>query len=103
MPGNSAQSWLMKATEDETVVSVITDAGGPFGIAAYHVQQAAEKYLKAALVSVGVTPPRSHDLVQLVSLLSAETVTEEVLEAAGNLSVFCLDDALPGRSRDRVG
>jgi HEPN domain-containing protein len=96
MPGNSAQSWLQKAKEDETVVAVIANAGGPYGIAAYHVQQAAEKYLKAALVSVGITPPRSHDLVQLLSLLSPETVSEEVLDAAGSLSVFAWMTRYPG-------
>lgn len=96
MPGNSAQSWLLKAREDETVVAVIANAGGPYGIAAYHVQQAAEKYLKAALISVGITPPRSHDLVQLVSLLPAETVSEEVLDAAGSLSVFAWMTRYPG-------
>lgn len=96
MPGSSAQSWLLKAREDETVVAVIANAGGPYGIAAYHVQQAAEKYLKAALVSVGITPPRSHDLVQLVSLLHAETVSEEVLDAAGSLSVFAWMTRYPG-------
>lgn len=96
MPDNSAQSWLLKAREDETVVAVIANAGGPYGIAAYHVQQAAEKYLKAALVSVGITPPRSHDLVQLVSLLPAETVSEEVLDAAGSLSVFAWMTRYPG-------
>ncbi len=96
MPDNSAQSWLLKAREDETVVAVIANAGGPYGIAAYHVQQAAEKYLKAALVSVGITPPRSHDLVQLLSLLSPETVSEEVLDAAGSLSVFAWMTRYPG-------
>lgn len=96
MPGSSAQSWLLKAREDETVVAVIANAGGPYGIAAYHVQQAAEKYLKAALISVGITPPRSHDLVQLVSLLPAETVSEEVLDAAGSLSVFAWMTRYPG-------
>ena len=34
----------------------------------YHCQQCAEKYLKAFLLFHGATPPRIHDLVQLLNL-----------------------------------
>lgn len=43
-------SWLAKAQEDEVVVALICAAKGPWNIAAYHVQQAAEKRIKACLV-----------------------------------------------------
>ncbi|CAN1497383.1 COG2250 Uncharacterized conserved protein related to C-terminal domain of eukaryotic chaperone, SACSIN [Fimbriimonadaceae bacterium] len=96
MPDKSAQAWLHKAKEDESVVALISEAGGPYGMAAYHVQQAAEKYLKAALVSVDITPPRSHDLVQLLGLLPAERVSYQVLDAAGSLTVFAWLTRYPG-------
>jgi HEPN domain-containing protein len=34
----------------------------------YHCQQCAEKYLKAYLIAHGETPPRTHDLEQLLAL-----------------------------------
>ena len=36
----------------------------------YHCQQSTEKYLKAYLIAQDVTPPRIHDLVQLLNLCS---------------------------------
>ena len=38
--------------------------------AGFHAQQAVEKLLKAALVALGQTPPRTHDLVHLADLLT---------------------------------
>lgn len=68
MPSNATQQWLVRALEDEAVVALIQDNGGPWSMAAYHVQQAAEKYIKAALIEAGVAPPKSHDLPQLLTL-----------------------------------
>jgi HEPN domain-containing protein len=50
MPSDAVRVWLEKAEEDERVVDLITQAGGPWNAAAYHVQQAAEKRIKATLV-----------------------------------------------------
>ena len=40
----------------------------PTEIIAFHCQQAAEKYLKGALVILGEEPPYTHDLPQLCKL-----------------------------------
>lgn len=37
-------------------------------VIAFHAQQAAEKELKAALVSNGRVPPKTHDLIRLLSM-----------------------------------
>jgi len=43
----------------------------PLEAICFHCQQAAEKYLKAYLVSAGVTePPKSYDLLRLCELCS---------------------------------
>ena len=39
-------------------------------VAAYHLQQAAEKLIKAMLVAQDVDPPHTHDLRKLVPLLT---------------------------------
>jgi HEPN domain-containing protein len=36
----------------------------------FHAEQCAEKLIKALLIHLGVTPPRSHDLVALDRLLT---------------------------------
>ena len=39
--------------------------------AAYHLQQAVEKILKAALECVGVTVPNTHKITRLLSMITA--------------------------------
>ena len=47
MPPGAVQAWLEKADEDVSVFNLIRAAGGPWSQAAYHLQQAAEKLVKA--------------------------------------------------------
>jgi uncharacterized protein len=64
--------WLRRADVDITSVRALTS--GPHRSAesaAYHCQQAAEKIIKAGLISAGVHPPREHELEKLVALLPA--------------------------------
>lgn len=42
--------------------------GGPYDVACFHVQQAAEKYLKAFLDVHALDYPRTHDLETLIDL-----------------------------------
>lgn len=63
----SPESWLEKADNDLDAVrrALIADPDINTEAAAYHLQQAAEKVLKAALVHAGVAYPRGsagHDL-----------------------------------------
>lgn len=96
MPDSGIQAWLERAVEDEQVVAILKAAGGPWGIAAYHVQQAAGKRIKAALVSAGVAPPKTHDLPQLLSLLPGSTIPEDVELAAAMTSAFAWLTRYPG-------
>ena len=66
-----------------------------WGPAAYHIQQSAEKFLKAAITSRGNIPPKTHDLVHLVSLVSA-TCDKEVEEAANLTTVYAWLTRYPG-------
>jgi HEPN domain-containing protein len=96
MQPESVQQWLDKAGEDEQVVAIIRAAGGPWSMAAYHVQQAAEKYIKAALVACAVPPPKSHDLVQLIGLMAASTPPPVVTNAAAMTSAYAWLTRYPG-------
>ncbi len=95
MPSDACKAWLQKAAEDEEVLNLIHRAGGPWSLAAYHVQQAAEKLLNAVLIAKGILPPRSHDLVHLLSL-SGELIPPEVDEAAAVTSAYAWLTRYPG-------
>ncbi len=99
MPSDAVRSWLDKAAEDETVFALIRSAEGPWSQAAYHLQQAAEKLVKAALLSTGVAPPKSHDLVHLLGLFPELTIPKAVEDGAMTLSTFAWITRYPGSSR----
>ncbi len=64
-----ARRLLVKAAEDEFVLDRLSeDSQAPDSIIGFHAQQAAEKLLKAALFHAGATPPRTHQLVELLDL-----------------------------------
>ena len=57
--------------------------------ASWDFHQAAEKYLKAILKSRGTEPPRTHDLLLLLTLLVPElSPDDELVEAASGLALF---------------
>lgn len=66
---SEASAWLEKADHDLLAVDVISAASDPpWDIVVFHAQQAAEKLLKALLVSHGHQPPKVHDLMRLLTL-----------------------------------
>lgn len=95
MPSNAAQEWLDKAAEDEQVVAALRVAGGPWAAAAYHLQQAAEKLVKAALVEQGTPPPRTHDLPDLLGRFSG-AVPADVDQAGASLTMYAWITRYPG-------
>ncbi|HNT34122.1 MAG TPA: HEPN domain-containing protein [bacterium] len=66
-----ARLLLDKAAEDEHLLDVVMDdvsvADAVYG---FHCQQAAEKMLKALLSAHGASFPRTHDLTELLNLLT---------------------------------
>ena len=61
-------AWLEKADSDLLCIeNNITASRVPWDAVVFHAQQAGEKVLKALLVAAGVTVPRTHDLVALLS------------------------------------
>ena len=62
--------WRLLAERDLSVADHLTSTMTPLPaeIVAFHCQQATEKYLKGALVILGVEPPYIHDLDILCSI-----------------------------------
>ena len=91
------RTWREKADEDEAVVTLIRAAGGPWSMAVYHSQQAAEKLVKALIVAKGSVPPRTHDVALLLQLpIFSDAVPTAVMEAAENLTGYAWLTRYPG-------
>jgi HEPN domain-containing protein len=93
---NEARRWLAIVEED---IDVAIAAAGLFhlGASAYHVQQAAEKPLKALLVLAGEPFRYSHDMDDLASrLLPVYPRFAEQAAAVRHLSVWGIAYRYPG-------
>lgn len=68
-----------KARSDEIAIEKLADDPDvPDDLIGFHVQQALEKLLKAALASAEFVPPRIHDLGELVAQLRDANVSPPV-------------------------
>jgi hypothetical protein len=68
--GDLADRFARKARSDEIALEKLADDPEvPDDLIGFHLQQALEKLLKAALAYAGVAPPRIHDLGELLALL----------------------------------
>jgi HEPN domain-containing protein len=68
----TVREWISKAEGDyATAARELNPAGTPnLDAVCFHAEQGIEKLMKALLIHLGVTPPRSHDLVALDRLLA---------------------------------
>ena len=68
----TVREWISKAEGDyATAARELNPAGTPnLDAVCFHAEQGIEKLMKALLIHLGVTPPRSHDLVALDRLLT---------------------------------
>jgi HEPN domain-containing protein len=64
-----ARGLRTKAEHDLRTAEIVMEHDGPLDTIAFHLQQAAEKLLKALLASRGVEYPRTHDLEALLDLV----------------------------------
>src|SRR5207248_6564767 len=68
-----ANVLLEKAGNDLKLAEIGLDHGAPTDTIAFHLQQAAEKTLKALLASRSIVYPKTHDLDELFDLLPPES------------------------------
>ena len=68
----NVRAWIEYADHDLFTAShMAKTTPPPLEIIAYHLQQAAEKYLKAGLAAFEIAIPKTHDLLRLNRLFSA--------------------------------
>jgi HEPN domain-containing protein len=71
-----AAAWLAKSEEDRLAAEWLLRSEAPLTLAsAFHIQQCAEKLLKALLVEKGKTFEKRHDLPYLLERASQETLS----------------------------
>jgi HEPN domain-containing protein len=99
MPSEIAAAWIRKAENDLLAVdNNLASAQVPFDVVCYHCQQVAEKYLKALLVSLGVQPSRTHDLLALlqdVRTYLTETPSDQIENSCIILNPYAIEVRYP--------
>ena len=87
MTNQDARVWLLAAAEDCECAREIDP--NHRGSVAYHLQQAAEKLLKALLVAAEIEPPGTHDLTVLWKMLSKHAIVDDATpETAETLAML---------------
>lgn len=96
------REWVEKAEGDYLTAHRESQAQPPnYDAAAFHAQQAAEKYLKACLVEQKVKFPKTHDLAALLNLLlPSEPSWGHLRTALDALSSLGIEVRYPGTSAD---
>lgn len=90
------QEWLQKADEDRRSAQILLRDPKPLVTpAAFHLQQSAEKLLKALLVKKEIAFEPRHDLAYLLNL-SAEPTIREHLKVLNELTPFAVELRYPG-------
>lgn len=83
------QEWFRKANADINTVEILLAHGGDMEMAAMHIQQAVEKYLKGYLLSIGWRLERIHDLVALLDeAASRDKAIEQFRELCETVNAF---------------
>ncbi len=93
-----ARGWAAKADEDLLVAEHLLRMrrNCPFGIAAFHCQQSAEKHIKAVLTWRSVPFPRSHDLPELLFLVPPDIGLGITAEELSLLNRYSVEVRYPG-------
>ncbi|HEV8712511.1 MAG TPA: HEPN domain-containing protein [Candidatus Binatia bacterium] len=92
------QSWLRKAEGDLRAAERLLEVPQEdYFAAAFHAQQAAEKFLKALLVRLQIPFPKTHDIEQLLQLATpSDPSLEEELTSATILTPYGIEFRYPG-------
>ena len=94
-PG-SPKDWLRYAYSDLELAGVSPPCGVMLEHLCFHAQQAAEKGLKAVLVSCRIAVPRTHSIRMLLDLLPDTFTVPERVEDAASLTDYAVMGRYPG-------
>jgi HEPN domain-containing protein len=92
----SPADWLRYAYSDLELARVKRPSDVLFEVLCFHAQQAAEKTLKAVLISKDVSPPKTHNIRTLLDLLPQEVIVPQEIEDAASLTDYAVTSRYPG-------
>ena len=105
-PADLAAQLRLKADNDLAAARIGLDHDAPLDTVCFHVQQAAEKLLKAALAAKDLDYPFTHELHELIELAVAHyPVLKEFTETVPEYTEFAVRlryDDLPWVTRDEA-
>jgi HEPN domain-containing protein len=82
--------------------ALLLTAGIPAWSIAFHLQQCAEKYLKALLTALGTGFPKSHDIGELIALLPRGQRPPLAPALVADLTEYATAGRYPGRPEPTV-
>ena len=93
-----SEEWIEKAEADFKGAEGMNRRKVPLpDLVCFHCQQCIEKYLKAYLIQQGETPPRTHDLAELLSRSISYDATFSALRTpALTLNLYSVGYRYPG-------
>jgi HEPN domain-containing protein len=95
------REWVDKAEADFAAAMLLRRSRKKHSrdIVCFHLQQCAEKYLKARLEEVGIAYPKTHDLERLLRLaLPVEPAWLHLLASLAALTDYAVEVRYPGRT-----
>ena len=96
-PPGSPEDWLRHARSDLALAQQRHDPAILLATLCFHLQQTAEKSLKAVLVQHGGAFPYTHDLARLITLVKGTGLSwPEDLDAAAALTEYAVGSRYPG-------
>ncbi len=95
-----ASTWLHYARGDLAMAERTNDPRIPLAYLCFHAQQAAEKGLKAVLISRRVHFPKTHSIEFLIGLLPPDIGRPPDLIASIDLGEYAADMRYPGVGED---
>jgi HEPN domain-containing protein len=88
--------WILKAESDFKIIEKDIVSNFPVtNVICFHCQQAAEKYLKAYLVSRNVIPERTHLIERLIFLCMKFDIEFSELSEAARLTEYAVELRYP--------
>jgi HEPN domain-containing protein len=94
-PGTPAD-WLEDAESDLAMAESTSRRPVRWTHRCFHAQQAAEKAIKAVLISCGIDPPKGHNIGLLLDLLPPEVVWPPAADDVADLSRHATVTRYPG-------
>ena len=93
---DAPERWLENARSDLAFARSPLPSGGRYEHLCFHIQQAAEKSLKAVLLSSGVNFPFTHNLQALINLFHPDTVLPSTVKQSVMLNPYAVATRYPG-------